>query len=185
MTDLTQPDLTLAGISGSLRADSFNTRLVREAARLFAPAEFTMGDLRLPLYDGDLEAQGIPPEVQALGAVITRADALVIGNPEYNKGMSGVLKNALDWLSRLKPNPLAGKPVALVSAAGGRAGGEVSQYQARHNLAPHNARVLTGNYVLVGNASEHFDSEGRLVTESYAAALTRLMAALRDEAARG
>lgn len=174
-------DIKLAGISGSLRAGSFNTLLVHEAARHFDGGTLTMGDLHLPLYDGDVEASGMPPEVTALARLIAGADALIIGSPEYNKGISGVLKNALDWLSRIKPNPLAGKPVALVSAAAGRAGGEVAQYQLRHMLAPHGARVVTGNTVLVGGAADHFDAGGQLVTQSYVDVLSRLMASLKED----
>jgi len=114
----------LLGISGSLRAGSFNSMLVREAAREFAPDEFTFADLLLPLYDGDLEARGMPGEVLSLCEQITAADAIVISTPEYNKNPSGVLKNALDWVSRVRPVPLVGKPVAVVSASAGMAGGQ-------------------------------------------------------------
>jgi chromate reductase len=74
----------LLGISGSLRAGSYNSMLVREAARVFSPDEFTFADLRLPLYDGDLEAQGMPQSVLALCDQISAADAIVISTPEYN-----------------------------------------------------------------------------------------------------
>ena len=169
----------LLGISGSLRAESFNTRLVRAAAEIFAPESFVMADLRLPLYDGDLEAEGIPPEVQRLSDQIAAADAVVISCPEYNKGLSGVMKNALDWVSRTKGSPWKGKPVAIMSAAAGRAGGERSQYSLILCLNPFRPNLLRGPEVLVGAASEQFDAEGRLVTESYRKALTELMDELR------
>ena len=114
---------TLLGISGSLREGSYNRKLLREAARAFDPAEFIEADLRLPLYDGDLEtAEGIPAEVQRLADQIAAADAVVISGPEYNKGISGVLKNALDWVSRTKAAPWRDKPVAIMAATAGRAG---------------------------------------------------------------
>ena len=178
-------DYTLVGFSGSLRAESFNTKLVREAARIFDPADFHLGDVNWPLYDADLEDRGIPAEITALGDRIAAADAVVIGNPEYNKGVTGTMKNTLDWLSRLKPNPMVDKPVAIVSASTGRNGAEISHYMLRHLLVPHRARVVTGNNVLLGNAGEHFDENDRLKTESYVEFLEKLMQGLKDEIARG
>ena len=172
------PQMKLLGLCGSLRIASLNRQLMREGARAFGGA-FTEGDLRLPLYDGDLEAQGIPASVQALAAAIEAADALIIACPEYNKAPSGVLKNARDCLSRVKPNPLVGKPVALVSATAGRAGGERAQTMLRAMLAPLRAEVVVWPEVLVGGAPSHFDTEGRLVTESYRVALAGLMERLR------
>ena len=93
----------LLGISGSLRAGSHNRKLVAEAGRVFAPDSFVVGDIGLPLYDGDVEAQGFPDAVERLAAQVRAADAVVISTPEYNKALSGALKNALDWLSRVKP----------------------------------------------------------------------------------
>ena len=93
----------LLGLSGALRKGSTNTLLLQEAARLLGDAELTLADLNLPLYDGDLEAaEGVPAAVQKLAAQIAEADAVVISTPEYNRGLSGVLKNALDWVSRVE-----------------------------------------------------------------------------------
>jgi len=86
----------LLGISGALRAASTNTQLVHNAARIFNADSFVLADLNLPLYDGDLEAEGIPASVQTLSDQIKEADAVIISTPEYNKSISGVLKNALD-----------------------------------------------------------------------------------------
>ena len=101
-------------LSGSLREGSSNTKLVREAARLFGgPSE--LGDIRFPLYDGDLEdEEGIPHAVQVLADKIDSADAVAISGPEYNQSLSGVLKNALDWISRVEGNPWKDKPVAIM-----------------------------------------------------------------------
>ena len=109
----------------------------------------------------------------------------MIACPEYNKGPTGVLKNALDWLSRVKGGVWRDKPVAIVSAAAGRAGGERAQFALRLMMISSRARVLPGPEVLVGNAAEHFDPEGRLVTESYRKFLDDLMAELRAEASLG
>jgi chromate reductase len=168
------------GLCGSLRAGSMNRKLMLEGARLFAPERFTEGDLRLPLYDGDLEErEGIPPAVQALADAIKAADAVIIASPEYNKGPSGVLKNALDWVSRTKGGPWRDKPVAIVSASDGRAGGDRGQYALRLCLMPFRATVLPGPEVMVAFAPKEFDADGRLTGESYVKALGELMGELR------
>jgi len=175
----------LLGIAGSLRGDSANRKLMREALRLFGPAEVTEADLRLPLYDGDLEeAEGIPVPVQALADRIAAADAVVISTPEYNKGPSGVLKNALDWVSRTTHNPWADKPVAVMSAAAGRAGGERSQMVLRSFLVPFQPRLLTGPELHVADCRNQFDADGRLISDRYAATLETLMQKLRAEIGR-
>ncbi|MEO0683421.1 MAG: NAD(P)H-dependent oxidoreductase [Pseudomonadota bacterium] len=177
--------LKLLGISGSLRRESTNTALLREAIRLFGPAEAEMGDLRLPLYDGDLEAaEGIPASVAALAEQMRAADAIVFCTPEYNKNLPGVLKNALDWVSRTKPAPMEGKPVAILSAAAGRAGGERSQFSLRHCLTPFNPHVLQGPEVMIAASHAAFDEDGRLTDDFARGLVEKLMSALRAEAER-
>lgn len=173
---------TLLGLSGSLRAGSCNRKLIREAARLFDPGDWREADLRLPLYDGDAEAaDGIPEAVQALSGAIVAADAVVISTPEYNKGPSGVLKNALDWVSRVEGNPWAGKPVAVMSAAAGRAGGERAQMVLRGFMVPFRARVVAGPELHLADCANQFDDTGRLVSAQYEKTLRQLMEALRAE----
>jgi chromate reductase len=177
--------LTLLGIPGALRAASTNRLLLAEARRAFGEANHTEANLRLPLYDGDLEdAQGIPPEVQTLADQIAAADAVVIATPEYNKSFPGVLKNALDWVSRTKGSPFRDKPVAVISAADGRAGGDRSQFALRLALTPFRPRLLTGPEVLVADSRHAFTPEGRLIDARYQKALAELMQALRAEAGR-
>jgi chromate reductase len=177
--------LTLLGIPGALRAASTNRLLLAEARRAFGEATHTEANLRLPLYDGDLEdAQGIPPEVQALADQIAAADAVVIATPEYNKAPPGVLKNALDWVSRTKGGPFRDKPVAIISAADGRGGGDRSQFALRLMLTPFRPHLLTGPEVMVAEASHAFTPEGRLIDPRYQKALGELMAALRAAAGR-
>ena len=178
--------MKLLGISGALRKDSTNTKLVREAARLFGEAEFTLADLNLPLYDGDLEeAEGIPPAVQRLADQIAEADAVVISGPEYNKGITGVLKNALDWVSRTEGAPWQDKPVAIMSSAAGRAGGERTQMMLRWCMVPFNTRILQGPEVLVAQGTRQFDETGRLTNEINEKSLAALMQALRAVAEAG
>jgi chromate reductase len=178
-------DLTLLGISGSLRKEATNRKLLREAARLFDPATYVEADLHLPLYDGDIEqSDGIPESVQRLADQIAAADAIVISTPEYNKGPSGSLKNALDWVSRTKEKPWQDKPVAVMSAAAGRAGGERAQMILRSFLVPFQPRVLQGPEVHLAGSPDQFDDNGRLTSELYLKTLTALMEKLRAEVAR-
>ncbi|WP_299673470.1 NAD(P)H-dependent oxidoreductase [uncultured Roseobacter sp.] len=176
---------TVLGLSGSLRKASTNTMLLREAARLFGDCEFELADLRLPLYDGDAEAaDGVPTAVQTLADDIAAADAVIISTPEYNKGPSGVLKNALDWVSRTKGRPWEGKPVAVMSAAAGRAGGERAQMVLRGFMVPFRPVILQGPEIHLADSSNQFDSDGRLTGEIYVRELSALMQALRAEADR-
>ena len=174
--------MTLLLVTGALRRRSHNRALAAEAARLYGEEDPDWADLRMPLYDGDLQdAQGIPQEVETLAHQIARAEAVVIATPEYNQSFPGVLKNALDWVSRTEGHPWRDKPVAIVSAAAGRSGGARSQYALRLALTPFRPRLLTGPEVLVGEAAKQFE-DGRLTNERNAAALGELMAALREAA---
>lgn len=175
---------SLLGLCGALRVASTNRKLMREAARIFTPDDFVEGDLDLPLYNADVEARGMPEGVTLLADRIRAADAVVISCPEYNKALTGVMKNALDWISRVKGSPLRDKPVAIMSAADGRAGGDRSQFSLRLALTPFRARVLPGPEVMVADSSHAFDAEGRLLSDRYVAALTELMGDLRKEIGR-
>lgn len=178
-------DLTLMTICGALRAGSTNKLLLAEAARVFGVARVEEGDLRLPLYDNDLEdTAGLPDEVHLLADQIRRADAVVISTPEYNKSLSGVLKNALDWVSRVPGSVWRDKPVAILSAADGRAGGERAQFALRLCMVAFRPRLLTGPEVMVANSRTAFDATGRLTEPRTIKDLTELMQALRVEAMR-
>lgn len=172
-------------ICGALRAGSTNRLLLDEARRAFGEAGWQDADLRLPLFDEDIEiAEGIPAAVQHLADQIAAADGVIISTPEYNKALSGVLKNALDWVSRVKGNPWADKPVAIMSAADGRSGGERAQASLRLAMVPFRARIVAGPDVFVAGSRAAFDGDGRLVDERTAKGLARLMEALKREIAR-
>ena len=175
----------LLGISGSLRASATNRKLLREAARLFGECTYVEGDIQMPLYDGDLEAaEGVPEASETLAGQIAEADAVLISTPEYNKGPSGALKNALDWVSRVKGNPWADKPVAVMSAASGRAGGERAQMVLRGFLVAFRPRILQGPEIHLADSSNQFDDNGTLVGELYVKELGLLMQSLRAEITR-
>src|SRR5438046_3625742 len=158
--------MKIVAISGSLRRDSHNTALLREAARL-APSgvdlELWDGLKAVPPYDEDDDVQPTPPAVAALRDAIAGADALLIATPEYNSSIPGALKNALDWVSRpLAKNPLRGKPVAVVGASAGAFGAVWSQAELRKVLGAMGARVIEGD-VAVGHAPTRFDEDGSLI----------------------
>ena len=177
-------DPKLLILSGSLRKGSYNRMLVILAARAFGSAEVTEGDLDLPLYNGDVEeADGIPEKVNTLVQQIKDADAVVIGAPEYNKGITGVLKNALDWVSRVPGGALKDKPTVVVSASAGRTGGETSQFMTQHCLSQHQARLLPGPAVCVAGAMNAFDEDGRIKDETTIKLLDQRMERLRAELA--
>ncbi len=176
----------LLGLCGALRRASTNRLLLGEARRLYAPDHWEEGDLRLPLYDGDLEAEaGIPEGVTRLAAQIAAADAVVIATPEYNKALTGVLKNALDWVSRVKGGPWRDKPVAICSAAAGRGGGDRAQFSLRLAMVPFRPRVIAGPEVMIADSANAFDADGRLKDDASAKLLAESMAELRTDVERG
>ncbi|SMX33673.1 NADPH-dependent FMN reductase [Maliponia aquimaris] len=178
-------DMTLVGLCGALRRESSNRKLMQEAARLFAPASFHEIDLRFPLFDADLqEAEGIPDMVRDAAARIKAADAVIVSTPEYNKGITGVLKNALDWISRVEGQPWRDKPVALLSASTGRAGGERAHSMARLCLNPFRPRLLAGPEVMLAQSRSQFDENGHLTDERAAGFLQELMDELKRDVLR-
>ena len=173
---------TLLGLCGSLRQGSYNRKLMHLAAGIHG-GPFSEGDIRLPLYDGDLEEnEGVPAEVHALADQITAADGVLICTPEYNQALPGGLKNALDWVSRVKGSPWLHKPVALMSATAGRAGGARSQFSLRLALVPFRPVVINGPEVLVANAAKEFGEDGNLSNEMYLKAVTETMELLKAAA---
>jgi len=162
--------LQLVALVGSLRQGSYNRMLANTLPEL-APEGVKIAVLPslhgIPLYDGDAEAKGIPPAVTALAEAIRAADGLIIVTPEYNYSVPGVLKNAIDWLSRLPNQPFAGKAVAIQSASMGPFGGARAQYHLRQVLIYLNPRVLNVPEVMVGAVQTKVDeASGRLSEES-------------------
>ena len=152
--------LKILSICGSLRKASFNGGLQRALPALAQPTlriEALDGVGALPLYDGDIEAADFPDPLQGMAEAIRAADGLVICTPEYNNSVPGVLKNAIDWLSRVPQQPFSDKPVALQSASTGSYGGARCQLALRPVLATLNAWVLNRPGVLVANARVKFD----------------------------
>jgi chromate reductase, NAD(P)H dehydrogenase (quinone) len=160
--------MTILGISGSLRSDSHNTKLLRAAGELLPEGvELKLWDgLRdVPPYDQDDDAGDAPAAVAQLREAIAGADALLFATPEYNSSVPGALRNALDWASRpLATNPLRNKPVAVVGASTGAFGAIWAQAELRKVLGAIGARVVDFECP-VAHAGERFNENGDLVDE--------------------
>jgi chromate reductase, NAD(P)H dehydrogenase (quinone) len=176
--------LKILGISGSLRDASYNTSLLRAAAELLPPeVDFEQWDglKAVPPYDEDDDVHPAPAGVAALREAIAGADAVLFATPEYNWSIPGVLKNAIDWVSRpLATNPLRNKPVAVIGASTGAFGAVWSQAELRKVLSATGARVL-GDEVAVGHAQTRFDDDGHLVDDELREQLGEVVAALVAE----
>jgi NAD(P)H-dependent FMN reductase len=172
---------TILALSGSLRKGSLNTALLRAAQKL-CPAGVTL-DLRtlhgIPVYDGDLEAQGLPEPVRTLGEAISAADALLIATPEYNHSIPGVLKNGLDWISRPSgagARIFGGKPTAVMGATPGGGGTMRSQDALLHVLRAFGSDMWFGPWMTVSHAPGLFNAEGELADEKTRELLRAFMA---------
>ena len=177
--------LRVLGVAGSLRTKSLNRALLRAAKELAPPGmEIQEVDLApIPLYNADVEAAGLPEAVAAFKGAIREADALLFVTPEYNHGVPGVLKNAIDWASRAASGEtpvLNGKPAGLMGATPGMGGTMRAQLQLRQAFVFTQTYPLAAPEVAVSKAHEKFDAEGRLVDEAtrqvVAAYLVRLAA---------
>lgn len=171
----------IIGIAGSLRAGSFNASLLRATATL-APddANLEIATIKdIPLYDGDVEAnQGIPQTVTALKDQIAAADGLLIATPEYNNAMPGVLKNAIDWLSRPPadiPRVFGNRPVAIIGASPGGFGTILAQNSMLPVLRTLGMRPWFNGRLMVSRAGSVFDEKGDMVDEKIKAQLQRFI----------
>jgi chromate reductase len=170
-------------VAGSLRRDSLNRRLLAAAAGCAPPGmQLAVYDGlgSIPLFSEDLEAEtgGGPEPVRRLRREVGAADGLLIATPEYNQSIPGVLKNALDWLSRPAPEEvLAGKPVAVVGATVGSWGTRLAQAALRQVLTATESLVLPAPALFVRSAETLFDDAGRLRDPRTREALERLLAA--------
>ncbi|NNE47590.1 MAG: NAD(P)H-dependent oxidoreductase [Rhodothermales bacterium] len=164
MTDdvqTTPRPIKIVGIAGSLRRQSLNRGLLA-AARELAPGgiDLQIRDLAdIPMYNGDVEKKGIPEPVIRLAEAIANADALLVVTPEYNGGIPGVLKNALDWASRSSVgSPLRGKPVGIMGVSPGRFATARAQEQLKLTLLATKSNIFSGAGVALGQAADKFES---------------------------
>jgi chromate reductase len=156
-------------ICGSLRKGSYNRMILNTLPEL-APDGMTIRESPsiggIPLYDADLQqSAGLPDTVTALAGAIGAADGVIIISPEYNYSVPGVLKNAIDWVSRMPNQPFVQKPLALQSASGGMLGGARAQYHMRQIMVFLDAYVLNRPEVMMGGASAKVDETRGIVAD--------------------
>ena len=174
--------LRVLGLCGSLRKGSYN-RMALIAAEALAPAGMRISsyDLRpIPPYDEDERARGYPPEVAALRTRAALSDAVLFVTPEYNYSVPGVLKNAIDWVSRPPDPPFDGKPCAIMGASPGAIGTARAQYHLRQICVFLNMFPLNRPEVMIAHADERFDAGGDLIDEQTRTSIAKLLLALRD-----
>jgi chromate reductase, NAD(P)H dehydrogenase (quinone) len=162
--------MNILTLCGSIRAKSYNASLIRALPKL-APGgmTFTPAPLiaNIPHYDADMQqASGPPAAAMELGNAIREADSVLIASPEYNYSIPGALKNAIDWVSRLPNQPLAGKPVLLQSVSAGAVGGARMQHHLRQVLVFVDSLVFARPEVMIGLAASKFDEAGELTDET-------------------
>ena len=180
----------IVGISGSLRRESYNSHLLSAAVEL-APSGSTIevASIRgIPLYDGDVEAaEGIPAPVQTLKDAVATADGLLIVTPEYNNSIPGVLKNAIDWLTRPPADirrVFAGRPVAIMGSTPGGGGTSLAQTAWLPVLRTLGTLPWFEGRLLVSTASKVFDKDGRLIDEAIRSRLEGFIKGFVEFAAR-
>jgi chromate reductase len=172
-------EVRIAAVAGSLRKDSFNRKLlalaVREAEKAGATVDvLDLKVLALAIYDGDVEAAGMPDAVVKLKERLTQAQGLLIATPEYNGSIPGGLKNAIDWASRPPGNPFKDKPALVMGATPGPAGTLYSQAHLRQSLVNLGAWTLPG-FVAIRGAAQAFDERGELRDDATRTHLAKLV----------
>jgi chromate reductase len=172
--------ISVMGFAGSLRQGSYNNAALRAAIELAPPGMIieTFDLAPIQPYNEDVKQQGFPPPEQEFREKIRAADALLIVTPEYNRGAPGVLKNAIDWASRPPDQPFNGKPTAIFGASPGMIGTAVAQYDLRRCLGVLNALVMNTPSVMIGQAAQKFDAQGRLTDQPTRDMISQLLVAL-------
>jgi chromate reductase, NAD(P)H dehydrogenase (quinone) len=173
--------INVLGFSGSLRKGSLNTAALRAAVEL-APADvkITLADISdLPLYNDDVREQGYPLAVQRVREQVRTADAILFA-PEYNYSIPGVLKNAIDWISRPPEQPFAGKPAAIMGVSPGAVGTARAQYHLRQIGVFLDLYFLNKPEVMIGSAGTRFDAAGNLTDAATREHVQKQLIALRD-----
>ena len=162
-------ELKVLVICGSLRKGSYNAALTRELPKLTPPEMKLINAPTLeafPLYNADIQnSAGFPAPANDLAGMIRDADGILFVTPEYNWSMPGVLKNAIDWVSRMKDQPFEGKPVAIQSVSQGPLGGARMQYHWRMSMTFLGAFIFGTPEIFVGSAATKFDKDTLALTD--------------------
>ena len=170
--------IKVLALRGSLRKGSFNNALLAVAQEL-CPAEMVI-EVHPPLsdippYDDDVRLAGYPSTVQALRGAIAAADAILFASPEFNYGLPGVLKNAIDWVSRPPSQPFGGKPAAVMSGSIGNIGGVRMQHQLRQTAVSVDLAMMPRPEMAVPSIQQKFDAELKLTDEETRKHLTQFL----------
>lgn len=180
--------IKVLAICGSLRVDSFNRKLLAIATKIFRDAgseveEADLKTLALPVFDQDLEKQALPEGVIKLKKMVAGADVIFFASPEYNRSISGALKNAIDWISR-ENNLLEGKVAAIAGVSSGPFGTMVGQYHLRQILSYLGMHITPRPQLFVRFAEEAFNQDGSLVDKKTEEVLRKLIAQALDLSAK-
>jgi len=177
----TPSSIKLLGVSGSLRKQSYNSGALRSIASILPEGlTFEIADLAaLPFYNADVEQNGLPAAVKKFRAEIAAADALIFAVPEYNFSLPGVLKNALEWLSRQPDPPADGKPCAVLGASVSPLGTARGQFHFRHVGVSLNMIVVNVPHVDIASAKTKFDGESSLTDQPALDSLRQLLGELK------
>lgn len=185
-----EDEIRIFGLAASLRRDSYNQKLLAEALKYLQSETVVevqrakLTQFEMPLYNADIRSeQGFPEAATQLGDAIDAADGLIIATPEYNHSISGALKNAIDWLSRFRPNPFRDCHILLMSAAPSRVGGLRGLGQTRVPLQALGAHVYPRVYGL-SHARQAFDESGTLVEAERRAEIHNLIDAFIEHVRR-
>lgn len=173
--------MNILGLSGSLRAGSYNT-LALKAAQKLAPTGIRVeiaSITDIPMYNDDVRAQGEPAAVAALKAKVRQADAVLIVTPEYNFSIPGVLKNTLDWMSRPPEPPFTGKVVGIMGASPGPVGTARVQYDLRKVMVFMDAFTVNKPEVFINHCAGKFNAEGQLTDEASSKFIVDLLLAMQ------
>lgn len=175
--------IKIAALSGSLRKGSYNSALIAAAQELKPEdTEIEILDIsKVPLFNDDERVREIPESVKELSEKISSADGLLIATPEYNYSIPGILKNAIDWISKIPTQPFKAKPAAIMGATPGMLGTVRAQVHLRQISLALNLDVLNSPEVYVTLAKDKFDSSGRLVHEQTREIIRKLIAGLREK----
>lgn len=169
-------------ISGSLRKESYNTKVLKVAQKI-APKHIVIEHLSIediPMYNFDLFQSVRPQQIEKLSESIKKADALIIFTPEYNYSIPGVLKNAIDFLSKHPDKPFNKKTVGIISASPGLLGGVRAQYHLRQILVAVNAMTLNIPEVMITEVDKKIDKDGNLTDEKTTAFIKRFIESLAE-----
>jgi chromate reductase len=174
--------IKLMGVSGSLRSQSYNSAALRLVGSILPEGmTFDVATLTdIPFYNADVEQRGLPASVEKLRELARTADALIFAVPEYNFSVSGVLKNALEWLSRPPNSPVNGKPCAMFGASVSPLGTARGQFHLRHICVSLNMIPVNIPHVDIANAKSKFDAENRLADQAAVGSIRELLLALQN-----